>query len=77
MYWDQKAWEGLVTDFVTNTLEEIDREEWTLKFGKALQSQFSLYLNFPDDKVILYSLFTLKILLSYILVCICYFSISD
>lgn len=52
-YWDDKAWENLVTEFAINTLEEIDREEWTLKFGKALQSQFSLYTNFSDDKVIL------------------------
>lgn len=57
VYWDQKAWESQITEFVINTLEEIDREEWTLKFGKALQSQFPLYSNLPGDKY-----FLLKIL---------------
>ncbi|XP_054723118.1 maestro heat-like repeat-containing protein family member 1 [Uloborus diversus] len=55
--WNQTVWEEHVTEFVVQTLSEIDREEWALKFGKALQSQFHLYVNSPDDKY-----FLLKIL---------------
>ncbi|KFM62094.1 HEAT repeat-containing protein 7A, partial [Stegodyphus mimosarum] len=51
--WEQKIWENNVTEFVMDTLEEIDREEWTLKFGKALVAQFPLYINASEDKYIL------------------------
>ncbi|CAL1293706.1 unnamed protein product [Larinioides sclopetarius] len=51
--WDQKQWENKVTDFVTETLAHIDREDWIVSYGKALLSQFNLYSNLPDDKYVL------------------------
>ncbi|XP_013777980.1 maestro heat-like repeat-containing protein family member 1 [Limulus polyphemus] len=50
---NQEEWEDKIVDFVTETVQEVDREEWTVSFGKALASQLSLYDKSPDDKYVL------------------------
>ncbi|GIX73829.1 maestro heat-like repeat-containing protein family member 1 [Caerostris extrusa] len=57
--WEQKPWENKVTDFVSDTLAHIDREDWIIAYGKALLSQFNLYTESPDDKFFLPSMFFL------------------
>lgn len=51
--WNQQMWEEQLINFLLKSIEEVDREDWTTKLGKSLLSQFSLYPNQPDDKIIL------------------------
>ncbi|KAG1682946.1 Maestro heat-like repeat-containing protein family member 1 [Nymphon striatum] len=48
--WSQKDWEDMVLKILSQSLDTMDKDEWTLKLGNMLLNQLHLYNNFPTDK---------------------------
>lgn len=53
---DREAWREQIVDLTQRCFVEVDKEEWTLSLGKAMQAQLSLYSAYPDDKCMLLQL---------------------
>lgn len=49
--WSEEEWVSLLEEFVTTTLQNINDEEWTVKFASQLSGQLQLYSsNVPDER---------------------------
>ncbi|GAB6030522.1 HEAT repeat [Chamberlinius hualienensis] len=53
-HWSQIEWEKMILKLLTDSLNEIDRQEWTILVARTFGEQVPLYLNYPDDKNFLF-----------------------
>lgn len=53
-YWDERVWENLLLQFLSETLTEVDEEKWTVGLGVKLMEQTSLYESYPEERGMLF-----------------------
>jgi hypothetical protein len=53
-YLDERVWENLLLQFLSETLTEVDEEKWTLGLGVKLMEQTSLYEGYPEERAMLF-----------------------
>ncbi|KAK8769621.1 hypothetical protein V5799_013914 [Amblyomma americanum] len=53
---DKELWREQIVDLTQRCFVEVDKEEWTLSLGKAMQAQLALYGAYPEDKCMLLQL---------------------
>lgn len=53
---DRALWREQIVDLTQRCFVEVDKEEWTLSLGKAMQAQLPLYTAYPEDKCMLLQL---------------------
>lgn len=47
----QKNWEDMCLKLLSKSLDEMNKDDWTLKIGNVLLTQLHLYNDYPKDKV--------------------------
>jgi hypothetical protein len=52
--WDERVWEDLLLQFLSETLTEVDEEKWTVGLGTKLMEQTSLYQSYPEERGMLF-----------------------
>lgn len=52
--WDERIWEDLLLQFLSETLTEVDEEKWSVGLGVKLMEQTSLYQSYPEERGMLF-----------------------
>lgn len=52
--WDERVWEDLLLQFLSETLTEMDEEKWSVALGVKLMEQTSLYQSYPEERSMLF-----------------------
>lgn len=53
---EREAWKEQILELAHRGFQEVDKEDWTISVGSAMQAQLPLYNNYPDDKCTLLQL---------------------